>query len=102
MGEMSKSPEEIKKGLECCIGFLCMSESLLPVTLHGLEKHIAMKLCFNRIVAESGSKMRHKVYTLADYADRRKSTDLHRFKYCPYCGKKIDWAGIRRASNENS
>lgn len=85
---------------DCCIGLLYMSENLLPVTLHQLEKHIAMALCFNRIAAESGSKMRHKVYPLADYADRRKSTDLHRFKYCPDCGKKIDWAGIRRTSND--
>ena len=30
-------------------------------------------------------------YTFDDYCDKRKSTDLTRFNYCPLCGKKIDW-----------
>lgn len=32
---------------------------------------------------------------LSEYLDRRKSTGLERFAYCPYCGKKIDWKGLR-------
>lgn len=35
----------------------------------------------------------HKVavYKLEDYYDRRKSTNLLRFNYCPTCGAKINW-----------
>lgn len=87
---------------DCFIGLLYLMDDSCLATLKVLKHHIDLELYFNKIAAESGSKIRHKVYTLADYADRRKRTDLHRFKYCPDCGKKIDWAGIRRASNENT
>lgn len=30
-------------------------------------------------------------FKLSDYFDRRKSTNLNHFNYCPYCGEKIDW-----------
>ena len=33
-------------------------------------------------------------YSFKDYCDRRKSTNLTRFEFCPYCGKKIDWKKI--------
>lgn len=42
----------------------------------------------------------HKPYTLIDYADKRKNTDLTRFNYCPNCGKEIDWKAIKRLDNE--
>lgn len=35
------------------------------------------------------------IYTINDYADRRKSTNLTRFNYCPYCGEKINWKCIK-------
>ena len=35
-----------------------------------------------------------KVFTLKQYADRRRSTDLTRFSFCPDCGKRIDWKSI--------
>ena len=38
-------------------------------------------------------------YTLMDYCDKRKSTDLTRFNYCPLCGKKIDWKAIKGGAN---
>lgn len=31
------------------------------------------------------------VYTRQDYYDRRKSTNLLRFNFCPICGEKIIW-----------
>lgn len=40
-----------------------------------------------------------KKYTLDDYCDKRKSTDLTRFNYCPLCGKKIDWKAIKDGTN---
>lgn len=37
--------------------------------------------------------------TVADYCDFRKSVNMIRFRYCPECGRKIDWKGIRRRAN---
>ena len=39
-------------------------------------------------------------YTLKDYVDRRKSTNLTRFEFCPYCGKKIDWKKIKEENKD--
>ncbi len=39
-------------------------------------------------------------YTLKDYADRRKSTNLRRFEFCPICGKKIDWKKIKKEKED--
>lgn len=35
-------------------------------------------------------------YSLSDYCDKRKSTNLTRFDFCPYCGNKIDWKALRK------
>lgn len=35
-------------------------------------------------------------YRVADYLDRRCSTNLRRYKYCPDCGKEIDWDALKR------
>lgn len=37
-----------------------------------------------------------KPYTLSDYADKRKCTDMTRFDYCPFCGTMIDWKAIKK------
>ena len=34
-------------------------------------------------------------FKLSDYFDRRKSTNLNHFNYCPYCGEKIDWKQLK-------
>lgn len=36
-----------------------------------------------------------KSFTLSDYFDKRKSTNLSRFDYCPICGEKISWRNMR-------
>ena len=38
----------------------------------------------------------YTIFTMKDYCDLRRSTDLHRFKYCPECGREIDWRTMRR------
>ena len=65
---------------ECVIGIINDYECTREVTISALKEHI---------------EWHNGYYKLADYADRRKSTDLTRFTYCPYCGKKIDWKKIR-------
>lgn len=38
---------------------------------------------------------------LEDYFDKRKNTELTRFDYCPYCGKKIDWNELKRRCKDD-
>lgn len=40
------------------------------------------------------------IYTMKDYIDRRKSTNITRFNYCPFCGEKINWKTIYMISKE--
>lgn len=35
-------------------------------------------------------------YTMFDYTDTAKKTNLIRFNYCPMCGKKIDWEELNK------
>lgn len=44
--------------------------------------------------------LKRKKVTIADYCDCRKSVNLIRFKFCPECGRKIDWKSIRRTYDE--
>lgn len=44
---------------------------------------------------------RPMVYTLEQYFDWRYNTNLTRFVYCPYCGKKIDWKGMKDSIKNN-
>ena len=41
-----------------------------------------------------------KAYNMKDYLDARKSTNFYSFKFCPFCGKKIDWDGYRKINNK--
>lgn len=36
-----------------------------------------------------------KAVSLEKYMDRRVSTNLTRFEYCPFCGEKIDWKRLK-------
>ena len=36
------------------------------------------------------------VYTAAQYCDWRFNTDLRRFRFDPYTGKRIDWKEVRK------
>lgn len=36
---------------------------------------------------------------LSDFLYQRKDTGFEHFKYCPLCGGKIDWKGMRENGN---
>jgi hypothetical protein len=85
---------------ECLVGLLYETDYAHLATLSDLRVHIGSSKAFNEWCDfYSYDHLKHKVFTLADYADKRKSTDLTRFDFCPMCGKKIDWKAIRRAGN---
>ena len=39
-------------------------------------------------------------WEIADYFDRRKSTNFIQFDYCPVCGKKIDWKKLKKETRK--
>ena len=38
---------------------------------------------------------KESIYTMKDYADKRKSTNITNFDYCPFCGESINWKQIK-------
>lgn len=82
---------------ECIIGLLRDSyESESLVTLQELLEYINWHIKLYEDTKDEIYWTNIKPYTLKDYCDRRKkSTNLTRFEFCPYCGKKIDWKKIK-------
>ena len=84
---------------ECVIGLIRVADDSEPTTVRGLQEHIAYRVSHNKEMKELGivaDWMFCKEWTIKDYTDKRKNTNLTRFDFCPECGKRIDWAAIRR------
>lgn len=89
---------------DCIIGLLYQYEGSKLVTLKELKHHISDTIQFNSDLSKEPiygkcKDLYQKVWTLKDYADRRRSTNLTRFAYCPDCGVKIHWKAIWRDDN---
>lgn len=69
------------KDHECYIGIWCDYHYSPMVTLEELKDR---------------SSILRTVYSLSDYLDWRYNTNLTRFVYCPFCGKKIDWKELKQ------
>ena len=82
---------------ECYIGIKHDYEDTRLATLKQLKDEIEWLQGRKESFAEYG--INNKIYTLVDYCDKRKSTDLTQFNYCPFCGKKIDWKAIKGGAN---
>lgn len=81
---------------KCVIGMRNDYENTELITLEELKEHIEREretaaYCNDKNLSFS---LRH--YELSDYCDKRKNTDVTRFEYCPFCGKKIDWKEIKK------
>lgn len=84
---------------ECIIGEL-YDDGLRLVTLNELKKSIKEVKEYNQFLDQQGMlTFKIKEYNIRDYVDKRKSTNLTRFEFCPYCGKKIDWKKIKEENN---
>ena len=94
--------ENIEK-CECCIGIIHDYDNTRMVTLAELKEHIKSRLelrDYNRKMLLTKEYNNHfKYWYLHEYCDKRHSTDLTRFNYCPLCGKKIDWKAIKGGAN---
>jgi len=72
------------KTCECTVGILHNHEDSYLVT-------------YNELKALSKDV---KAYNMKYYLDARKSTNFYSFRFCPFCGKKIDWDGYRKINNK--
>lgn len=84
---------------ECVVGLLhhCEESELATVSL--VKEHIVARTEHNiqlRALGIESDWLYKKEWSLRDYADKRKNTNLTRFDYCPECGNKIDWGAIRK------
>ncbi len=83
----------------CYIGIINDYDDAGMTTLDGLKSHIKESLYLKQVFETDplyvGYEHGIKGWTLADYCDKRKNTDLTRFEYCPMCGRKIDWKAIK-------
>lgn len=95
------------KNHECEIGVLWEDyETTNIVTLSYLKSFILREQKYQKWLDEEGYPAdyfsRKTVPTLRDYGDLRKATALSRFKFCPECGRRIDWKAIRAMDTNNS
>lgn len=79
---------------ECVIGVLYDYDNSRLVTMDDLITECASQAKMNEYAEALGLKL--KQYTLNDYTDLRKSTNLKRFRFCPDCGAPIEWGDIMR------
>ena len=84
----------------CVIGLLHHYEGSELATLESLEDHITDSIMHNVLVRSDpifrdAKELYCKEWSFKDYADFRKNTDLTRFRFCPDCGKAIDWKKIK-------
>ena len=80
---------------KCLIGIWNDYDNTKIVTFRQLKYEVESNAAFAEWKNKNLSGTDMEVKTLNDYLDKRKSTNLQRFDYCPYCGKKIDWKGLR-------
>ena len=90
---------------ECIIGLLHYIDYSDLVTMYELEQHIQENIEQNEQLdripfLRNYPYLYNKWLSTRDYTDKRKKTNLKRFDYCPVCGKKINWADIRRTYND--
>lgn len=87
---------------EHIIGLYNYCEGVENITLKDLKWYInnnnnTYKYIINKY--PNDKEKIQKPFQFKDYADRRKSTNLDRYNYCPICGEKIDWKKIKENDN---
>lgn len=85
---------------EHIIGLLHKTDCSELCTKSMLHKEIEDRIEINRYAEKYAPELKETVWTIKDYADKRKSTNLTRFDYCPYCGEKIGWKELRQEKDD--
>lgn len=65
------------------------------ISFADLKDIVLQQLTMQENLLELGVSYSISTYTLADYFDLRKTVNMYRFNYCPFCGEKIDWKGLK-------
>ena len=79
---------------ECIIGLLYDYDNTKLVTLDELSEYCEQQAEVKAYAEKLGLDLRR--FTMREYADRRKGTNLKRFCHCPDCGAIIDWGEIKK------
>lgn len=88
----------MEKDCQCVIGMLHDYENTQLITLQDLIEHIENERRYIERNKQMGVTFpNYRLRELADYCDFRKSTDVTRFRFCPFCGNEIKW---RKFKNE--
>lgn len=78
-------------------------EDTRVVTVNDLNDHRKEMTRVNEYWKSMGDeKLIAKVYSMKEYADKRRITDIFRFDYRPICGEKIDWKGIAKRDDDQT
>lgn len=85
---------------DCIIGLYHHCDYSELITLNELKLRILETTQYNFMVRNDpvcykAKELYRKEWSLKDYADKRKSTNLYRFDFCPGCGKQINWKEIK-------
>lgn len=86
---------------DCTIGLLHKSQDWFDFsTEDDLKEHIKNRerfvSCMREKYRESfDERFWGKNWSWEEYCDKRVSTDLTRFNFCPWCGKKVDWRKMK-------
>ena len=81
---------------ECIIGIWNDYDDTGPVTLNGLKENVSHNNAFyEQHMTEYGHDIGIKYIVLSNYFDKRKRINLNRFRYCPECGKEINWKQLK-------
>lgn len=86
------------------IGLLYANDYTRLVTYQKLQEQIDYHKEYNQYISENfenDSSLKVKEYDWNDYADKRKSTNIIRFDYCPFCGEKISWKTFKKGEDYN-
>lgn len=90
----------------CIIGQFYDTDDSRLVTYPGLvylydyNREVVRQLEDDPVYGTVIEKLLSNHYRLTDYFDKRKSVNMRRFKYCPDCGKKIDWRELKKKAAE--
>lgn len=88
--------------IECnhILGLLRHTDYCELVDFERLAQHIRHRIEWNEMLRHDPNfaelmYFAKPEFTMCDYADWRRSTNLTRFKHCPMCGSRIDWKSLK-------